>query len=63
MASEPDITLAELQRRLAAQGIAHLDMRPVRSTSPDAYLRGVKPKGAPTLCDLANRSGTSTPVR
>lgn len=41
----------------------HFEMRPVRSTSPDWYLRGVKPKCAPTARERANRAGTSTVAR
>lgn len=37
----------------------HLLMPPLRSVSPDAYLRGVSPKWAPTTEDLAKRAGSS----
>src|SRR3954471_2536239 len=35
---------------------------PLRSISPEAYLRGVSPRCAPTSRDLANRAGSSIAV-
>ena len=39
------------------------DTRPIRETSPDWNIRGVRPIWAPTLLDLANRAGLSMTVR
>jgi hypothetical protein len=41
----------------------HLVIRPLCSTSPDAYIRGVRPKMAPTVWDFSNLEAMSTPVR
>ena len=40
----------------------HLLMGLLTSISPELNLSGVSPKWAPTVFDLAKRSGTSTPV-
>jgi len=41
----------------------HLEIRPLRSTSPDCCLRGVSPKCAPTVRERVKRAGTSTVAR
>ena len=41
----------------------HFEMAPIRSTSPDWCLRGVRPKTAPTALELVKRAGTSTVAR
>lgn len=38
----------------------HFEMPPIRSISPDWFLRGVSPKMAPTVLEFVNRAGTST---
>src|SRR5271167_1445209 len=37
----------------------HLEIRPVQSTSPEAWRRGVSPKYAPTLLERGKRLGSS----
>src|SRR3712207_846944 len=45
---------------LRADASPALLMRPVLSVSPDWYLRGVRPKCAPTSFERRNRAGSST---
>lgn len=41
----------------------HFVIRPLCSTSPDPYIRGVRPKMAPTVWDFSNLEAMSPPVR